>query len=105
MGVFERRMMIIEYLSQKRQATYDNLAHEFAVSKSTIREDVQTLIDAHLPIERIRGRYGGVKVSGNFHFYHRPMNTKQTELLRRLSLQLEGEDVETMRSILCVFAL
>lgn len=105
MGVFERRMRIIEYLDWKRKATYDNLANEFEVSKSTIREDIQALMDAHLPLERVRGRYGGVRVSGHFHFYGRPLNARQTELLNRLSLQLVGEDAEIMQSILWTFAM
>lgn len=100
MGVFERRIMILEYLSRNRQTTYDHLVNEFEVSKSTIREDVQALIDAHLPIEKIRGRYGGIKVSKTFHFYGRPMTARQIDLLKRISLQLKGEDAEILQGIL-----
>lgn len=104
MGVFERRIGIMDYLSRERQATYDILAAEFGVSKSTIREDVQSLIDAHLPIERVRGRYGGVKLPNNFYFYRNPMTSVQTELLNRLLLQLSGTDAETMQSIIFTYA-
>lgn len=104
MGVFERRIGIMDYLSRARQATYDILAVEFDVSKSTIREDIQALIDAHLPIERVRGRYGGVRLPDNFYFYRNPMNTRQIELLNRLLPQLNDADAETMRSILFTYA-
>lgn len=104
MGVFERRIGIMEYLSLKRQVTYDDLAGEFNVSKSTVREDIQSLIDAHLPIMIVCGRYGGVKLPDNFYFYSRPMNEKQTELLNRLLPQLDDADAETMQSILFTYA-
>ena len=103
-GTFERRIAILEYLNQERRSTYENLASEFEVSKSTIREDIQALVDARLPVKRDRGRYGGIKIPENFFFFGRPMNTKQVELLERISPQLCGEDFEIMQSILVSYA-
>lgn len=103
-GAFERRLGIIEYLSRVRQSTYDDLTGEFDVSKSTVREDIQSLIDAHIPIEIIRGRYGGIRLRNNFYFNHAPMSAKQAELLGRVLLRLDGEDAETMQSIISTYA-
>ncbi len=105
MDAFNRRIGIMEYLSQKRQTTYDDLVGEFNVSKSTIREDIQSLIGARLPIEIVRGRYGGIKLPDNFYFHRSPMNATQTELLNRLLSQLEGADAEIMQSIISTYAL
>ena len=104
MGQCERRQRLLEVLCLRRQDTYDNLAHEFNVSKMTIRRDVMALTCAY-PIETVSGRYGGVRVAKWYHPSVRRLGAdtltpSQTALLLRLRGQLSGTDLETMDSIL-----
>ena len=54
----ERRQRILEYLSDYRHATYNELANEFGVSKNTIVTDIVEL-SCSAPIFTTAGRYGG----------------------------------------------
>ena len=100
MSAAERRQRLLEVLCLRRQDTYHNLAHEFGVSKETIRHDVVILMCAY-PIETVRGRYGGgVKVKAEFFPYRKTLNAKQLELLIQLSAQLKGDDLATISSII-----
>jgi len=59
----ERRLRLLGVLCLRGHDTYDNLAHEFNVSKMTIRRDI-TALTCSYPIETVRGHYGGdVKVA------------------------------------------
>lgn len=100
MSQAERRLRLLRVLCLRRHDTYDNLAHEFNVCKRTIRYDVAALMCAY-PIETVCGRYGGgVKVADDYRPYRRSLNPKQVELLIRLGTQLEGDDLDTLNSIL-----
>ena len=55
----ERKKEILVILSQKRRATYAELAGYFDVSTKTIQHDIEELTLAH-PIETARGHKGGV---------------------------------------------
>ena len=100
MGPAERRQELLEVLCLRRHDTYDNLAHEFNVSKMTIRRDV-TALTCSYPIETVRGRYGGgVQVKNDYLPYRKTLNDKQIRLLFRLSAQLEGDDFATISSII-----
>lgn len=100
MSQAERRLRLLHVLCLRRHDTYDNLAHEFNVCKRTIRYDVAALMCAY-PIETACGRYGGgVKVSDDYHPYRKSLTQKQVNLLVRLSAQLDGEDLDTLNSIL-----
>ena len=100
MGQAERRLRLLSVLCLRRHDTYDNLAHEFNVSKRTIRYDIAALMCAY-PIETVCGRYGGgVKVSDDYHPYRKTHNAKQVALLIRLSAQLDGDDLATISSII-----
>lgn len=108
MGPTERRQKLLEVLNLRRQDTYSNLATEFNVSKRTIRYDIETLICSY-PIETICGRYGGIRMMDGFYLNHhnsdrKPLSPKQAELLKKLSGQLEGDDLDTLNSILLQFA-
>lgn len=101
----ERRKAILEVLCKRRQETIDNLAHEFGVSRRTIRYDIEELSCAY-PIESMKGRYGGgVRVADGYYIGRKYLKPSQQELLKRLSEQLSGEDLATMSSILSDFAL
>lgn len=109
MNPIERRQELLEALCHRRHDTYDNLAHEFNVSKMTIRRDIAVLMCSY-PIETVCGHYGGgVRVADWFHLNHRNSNyqtlsPKQIALLKKLSNQLEGDDLDTLNSILLQFA-
>lgn len=100
MSQAERRLRLLHVLCLRRHDTYDNLAHEFNVCKRTIRYDVAALMCAY-PIETVCGRYGGgVKVADDYRPYRRSLSRKQVDLLVRLGAQLEGDDLDTLNSIL-----
>ena len=101
----ERREAILNVLCKRRQDTVENLAHEFGVSVRTIKYDIEELTLAH-PIETVRGRYGGgVKVAEGYYIGRKYLKPNQQELLKKLSEQLSGNDLEVMNSILRDFAL
>lgn len=103
MSPSERRQALLEVLCRRRHDTYDNLAFEFNVSRRTICRDVAILMCAY-PIETIRGYGGGVKVAEGYYLHRRSLTLKQTALLTKLRAQLEGEDLDTLNSILFCFA-
>lgn len=101
----ERREAILNVLCKRRQDTVENLANEFGVSVRTIKYDIEELTLAH-PIETVRGRYGGgVKVADGYYIGRKYLKPSQQELLKKLSEQLSGNDLEVMNSILREFAL
>ena len=99
----ERRQELLEVLCRRRRDTYDNLAFEFNVSRRTIRRDIAILMCSY-PIETSRGYGGGVKVADGYYLHRRTLNKKQIALLIKLRVQLEGDDLETINSILIRFA-
>lgn len=100
-----RREAILEVLCKRRYETIDNLAEEFGVSRRTIRYDIEELSCAY-PIESVKGRYGGgVRVAEGYYLGRKYLKPSQQELLKRLSGELEGEDLATMNSILSDFVL
>ena len=109
MSLAERRQELLEVLCRRRHDTYDNLARDFNVSKMTIRRDIAALMCSY-PIETVHGgRHGCVKIMDGFYLHHlnrdqKTLNAKQTALLKRLSGQLSGDDLDTLNSILLQFA-
>ena len=57
------------------------------------------------PIETSFGPYGGIRVSNWYHPEQKRLSARQTSLLVRVRLTLEGEDLKVMNSILIQFAL
>ena len=109
MSPSERRQQLLETLCRRRHDTYGNLAREFNVSERTICRDVAVLMCSY-PVETVCGRFGGgVRVLDGYYCYqkssaHKALTPKQTSLLRRLREQLEGDDLDTINSILVQFA-
>ena len=108
MSPSERRQKLLEVLCLRRYDTCANLAHEFHVCQRTIRYDIETLMCSY-PIETVCGRYGGVRVMDGYYFHYKStaskaLNQKQTALLKRLRGQLEGDDLDTINSILVQLA-
>lgn len=82
----------------------ENLASEFGVSERTIRRDIGELT-LQYPIETKCGRHGGgVRVADWYRMDSKRLTAKQADLLRRLSVSLSGDDLETMNRILAQFA-
>ena len=98
----ERRQELLEVLCRRRHDTYDNLAFEFKFYRRTIRRDIAILMCSY-PTETSRG-YGGVRVADGYYLYRRTLNKKQVALLIRLKVQLDGDDLDTLNSILRLFA-
>lgn len=104
MSPAERRQKILEVLCARRHDTCGNLAKEFQVSERTILRDVAALMCSY-PIETSCGRYGGgVKISEGVYPQRKTLDSKQTDLLKRLRTQLDGEDLLILNSILFQFA-
>ena len=57
-SALDRRQMILEALSDRRQETVENLAAEFGVSKRTIRYDIE-ILGCSAPIYTVQGGGGG----------------------------------------------
>lgn len=101
----ERRKEILNILCKKRFEKIENLANEFGVSVRTIKYDIEELTLAH-PLETVRGRYGGgVKVTDGYYIGRKYLRPSQQELLKRLAVNLSGDDLTVMNSIFSDFAL
>ncbi len=104
MAAMERREAILDVLCQRKHDQIKNLAKEFDVSERTIRTDIEALSCSY-PIETVRGRYGGgVKIAEGYRRDRKILSSKQVALLKRLATDLEGQDLETMNSILTSFS-
>ena len=103
MSAIERRQMILEYLSDYRQATYRELAECFGVSKNTIVTDIEELT-CSAPIFTVAGKYGGIRVADGWYIGRRYLHEDQEALLRKLLPGLQLEDQKTMERILMSFA-
>lgn len=100
----DRRQQILDLLCLRRRDTLQNLASELGVCERTIRRDIEVLTLSY-PIETVCGRYGGgVKMADWYHQDRRKLSPRQTALLKRLAVGLEGEDLEDMNQILLRFA-
>ena len=95
MGPSERRQAIWEYLCNARFSTTRQLADRFGVCERTIRSDLIALACTY-PIETSFGPYGGIRVSNWYHPEQKRLSARQTSLLVRVRLTLEGEDLKVM---------
>ena len=101
----ERRRAILETLCERRKDTEVNLAFEFGVSRRTIVSDILEL-SCHYPIYTVSGGIGGggVYVEDWYRLDCKFFTDKQLELAERILPHLEGEDYETMLSMIQTFA-
>ncbi len=84
MGTAERRNEIIKILCRRRHETIENLASELAVSKRTIRRDIEVLSISY-PIYTQTGKYnGGVYVMDDFFLERMYMSDAELEVLKKL---------------------
>jgi len=101
-GVFdasERRLAIWHTLCARRQVTISYLSARYGVSPRTIRYDVEVLSRTY-PIETRPGKNGGVKVADWFQPGPDMLQPEQMDLLLKLYRDLEGDDAQTMSSII-----
>ena len=103
MNPWERRQKILEVLCLRRHETTDNLAHEFHVSRETIRRDI-TILSCSYPVETVQGGLGGVRVADWFHLDRRALNSDEITFLRKLEGQLDGADREMLNRIITLFS-
>lgn len=100
----ERRQLILEFLSDRRQTTINELATEFDVSPRTIRYDID-ILTCSAPIETVTGRYGGgIRVADGWYLSRRYLHDDQEALLRKLMDGLQPDEQQTMQRILTAFA-
>ena len=100
---WERRQKILEILCLRRHETTDNLAHEFNVSRETIRRDI-TVLTCSYPVETVQGSHGGVRVADWFHLDRRALNSDEITFLRKLEGRLDGTDREMLNRIITLFS-
>lgn len=103
MGVYERRLIIMEMLSAAKRITYRRLAQELGVSVETIRTDIIALMCIY-PIEVVRGRNGGVELAEGYPYRRKPLDEDELALLMNLRMQLSDENLKTMDRIILQFA-
>lgn len=103
MTPWERRQKILEVLCLRRYETCGNLAHEFNVSRGTIRRDI-TILTCSYPVETVQGNHGGVRVADWFHLDRRALNLEEITFLRRLEGLLDGADREMLNRIIAAFS-
>ena len=99
----ERRQLVLEYLIDHRYTTLNALCIEFDVSMSTMRRDV-LILSCSYPITTIQGGGGGIRIADGYRLGMKYMTSKQAALLEKLSENLSGDDLVTMRSILKTFS-
>jgi len=100
----ERRRAILERLCVRRHDTRENLAFAFGVCKRTIERDIVTL-SLDYPIYTVQGCRGGIFVEKWYRTDRKYLTEEQSELLERLSEQLQGHDADVMQTILKAFSI
>lgn len=98
----ERRIELINYISDVRETTLTKLAEKYGVSTKTISRDLAAMAEGTC-IELIPGHAGGVRAMPGWYSSSRYLTEKQAELLHRIKPSLSGLDQEMMESILQSF--
>jgi Predicted transcriptional regulator len=98
----ERRQALLEVLCSRRSDKVENLAFEFGVCRSTIKNDVLELSLSY-PIYSLQGNGGGVFVADDYYLGKQYLKPSQQELIERLISTSAGDDLKTLQSILKQF--
>lgn len=99
----ERRQLILEYISDKRKVTIQNIVDEFEISRATAKRDIE-LLSCSYPIVTENWRGGGIRAMDGWYLSNRYLHDDQEALLRKLLDGLQPDEQQTMQSILTVFA-
>ncbi len=102
-SAMERRQLVLEAISDRRQVRINELAAEHGVNERTIRRDIEVLSCSY-PIVTVQGGAGGVRAMDGWYLSRRYLNDDQEALLRSLLPGLQPEQQETMQRILAAFA-
>ena len=82
--MYERHAEILQILISCKHETMYNLAHRFNVSRRTIWNDIAQLT-ASYPIETVRGKYGGVKLSNDYGKYQNKLGQEEQDVLFKIA--------------------
>lgn len=99
----ERRQLILEYISDKRKVTIQNIVDEFEISRATAKRDIE-LLSCSYPIVTENWRGGGIRAMDGWYLSNRYLHDDQEALLRKLLDGLQPDEQQTMQSILKAFA-
>ena len=102
MNTFERRMEIIDILSERKKEQVVNLAFELNVSERTIRNDLSEL-SLSFPIDTKQGKGGCVFVPEGCTLRRRFLTDREKVLLERLSANVSEEDSAILLAIVKSF--
>ena len=102
-SAIERRQLILEYISDKRKVTIQNIVDEFEISRATAKRDIE-LLSCSYPIVTENWRGGGIRAMDGWYISRRYLHDDQEALLRKLLTGLQPEEQKTMESILTAFA-
>lgn len=102
MNTFERRMEIIDILSERKKEQVYNLAFELNVNERTIRNDIYEL-SLMYPIDTKKGKGGCVFVQEGFMLRRRFLTEKEKSLLEKLSETVSDEDAAILMTIVKSF--
>ena len=65
-GPTSRVLRVLELLQSAETRTVSQLADRLKVNERTVRRYVQQLIDLDIPVESLRGRYGGYRIAAGY---------------------------------------
>lgn len=65
-GSTSRVLRLLELLQSAETRTVSELAERLEVNERTVRRYVQQLIDLDIPVDSLRGRYGGYRIAAGF---------------------------------------
>ena len=85
----QRVIGILAALQSRRHTTADVLAAEFDVSTRTILRDIQSLIDAEIPIVTERGRYGGISLLPGAQVDLSRLTASEADVFRAVGVDLD----------------
>jgi len=98
----DRRMQLLDIMRQRRHGKINDIAVELGVSRYTIMRDIGWLTCSY-PIYTTTGNGGGVHIVDGYHLGMKYMTDKQALLLEKLSIDLVGDDLQTMKDIIKLF--
>jgi hypothetical protein len=95
-----RRFGIVKYLDEHKMVHYVELQYEFEVGATVIADDLEFIENVlDVPLERFRGRYGGVSIMEGWK--SGKLLRKEVKLLLKLYPKLDtSEDEITMKALL-----
>lgn len=85
----QRVIGILAALQSRRHTTADALAAEFDVSTRTILRDIQSLIDAEIPVLTERGRYGGISLLPGTQVDLSRLTASEADVFRAVGVDLD----------------